>query len=180
MTGSGISSLQSAMNTDVPHGAYRATSAEVPAIGQMERSVYITSDTTLCAFAREMAISRAWELAEYFEAERTAHEALYARTSCFSHKGAADRAHINETKGAGDSCRADRRKEGSEMTQYDRIGKVLQRKRGATTRELIEASGSVCPWKRMQEMRNRGWLIWREKVPGKSYGVYRGCYAPVV
>ena len=59
-------------------------------------------------------------------------------------------------------------------TQYERIGALLKRKKGATTRELIEASGSVCPWKRMGEMRNRGWYIWREAVEGRSVSRYFG------
>jgi len=60
------------------------------------------------------------------------------------------------------------------MTQYESIARVLQRKKGATTRELIEASGSVCPWKRMGEMRSKGWLILKEQIPGKTYHRYRG------
>jgi hypothetical protein len=59
-------------------------------------------------------------------------------------------------------------------TQYARIARLIQRKRGATTRELIEASGSVCPWKRMAEMRNRGWAIWSEPVEGKTFTRYFG------
>jgi hypothetical protein len=59
-------------------------------------------------------------------------------------------------------------------TQYDAIGRLLSRKKGATTRELIEASGSVCPWKRMQEMRKRGWFIAWVPVEGKNYGKYHG------
>lgn len=59
-------------------------------------------------------------------------------------------------------------------TQYDLIGRLISRKRGATTRELIEASGSVCPWRRMGEMERRGWRITREQIPGKAHLIYRG------
>jgi hypothetical protein len=60
------------------------------------------------------------------------------------------------------------------MTQYDRLAKLLTRKRGTTAMEICEAVGTVAPHKRMSEMRERGWQIWREAIKGKSYGVYRG------
>jgi hypothetical protein len=60
------------------------------------------------------------------------------------------------------------------QTQYERLSKLLTRKKGATAMDIVEAVGTVCPHKRLSEMKERGWLVWREKVPGKSYGVYRG------
>lgn len=59
-------------------------------------------------------------------------------------------------------------------TQYDRLERLLTRKRGATAMDIIESVGTVCPHKRMSELRQRGWTITRQQVPGKSYGVYRG------
>ena len=59
-------------------------------------------------------------------------------------------------------------------TQYDAIGALLMRKKGATAADLIAATMSTSIHKRMSEMRERGWLITREQLPGKSYGVYRG------
>lgn len=59
-------------------------------------------------------------------------------------------------------------------TQYDLIGQLLRRKCGATAMEIIQAAGTVCPHKRMSEMRDRGWTITRRPVPGKVYGRYFG------
>ncbi len=60
------------------------------------------------------------------------------------------------------------------MTQYERLAKLLTRKRGATAMDIVQAAGTVCPHKRLSELKARGWTITREVVSGKSYGVYRG------
>ena len=60
------------------------------------------------------------------------------------------------------------------QSQYDRLAKLLKRKAGCTAMDIIEAVGTVCPHKRLSELKARGWQITREQVPGKSYGVYRG------
>lgn len=60
------------------------------------------------------------------------------------------------------------------MTQYDRIGALLKRRKGATAAELIAATMSTAVHKRMSEMRQRGWAIWRESIPGRTYGRYFG------
>lgn len=88
------------MRTQLPHAADLATSAGVGQVLQKHTAGVgqVSQDLPMCEFAREMAIGRASELADYFHAERQCFEALYARTGCFSHKGAADRAHINELK----------------------------------------------------------------------------------
>jgi len=66
------------------------------------------------------------------------------------------------------------------MSQTDRIGKLLLRKSGATAMEIIEAGKTTCPHKRMSELKERGWTIWRKPVPGRNYGRYfglePGCY----
>lgn len=60
-------------------------------------------------------------------------------------------------------------------TQYDAIGALLKRKKGATAADLIAATMSTSIHKRMSEMRTLGgWLIWKERVPGKSYHRYFG------
>lgn len=59
-------------------------------------------------------------------------------------------------------------------TQYDRLAKLLTRKAGATAMDIVEAVGTVCPHKRLSEMKERGWTIWREAVQGRSYGRYFG------
>lgn len=60
------------------------------------------------------------------------------------------------------------------MTQYQKLEKLLLRKRGATAMEIVEAVGTVAPHKRLSEMKAKGWTIWREAVSGKSYGRYFG------
>jgi hypothetical protein len=59
-------------------------------------------------------------------------------------------------------------------TQYDRIAKLLTRKRGCTPMEIVQAVGSVCPHRRLKDMRDKGWTITRRQVAGKSYGTYHG------
>jgi hypothetical protein len=59
-------------------------------------------------------------------------------------------------------------------TQYEAIGALLKRKRGATVAELIAATMTCSPHRRMYEMRRKGWAIWREAIPGKNYGRYFG------
>jgi hypothetical protein len=61
------------------------------------------------------------------------------------------------------------------MTQYEAIGALLKRKKGATAADLIAATMSTAVHKRMSEMREKGgWTIWREPIPGKAYGRYFG------
>jgi hypothetical protein len=60
------------------------------------------------------------------------------------------------------------------VTQYDRLGKLLTRKRGATAMDIATLVGSTSPHKRLSEMRARGWRITRQAVKGKSYGTYHG------
>lgn len=59
-------------------------------------------------------------------------------------------------------------------SQYDRLAKLLTRKKGATAMDIVEAVGTVCPHKRLSEMKQRGWSIRREAVEGKTYGRYYG------
>lgn len=60
------------------------------------------------------------------------------------------------------------------MTQYEKLARLLTRKKGCTAMEIISAVGTVSPHKRMSELKAKGWRIWREAIPGKSYGIYRG------
>lgn len=66
------------------------------------------------------------------------------------------------------------------MTQYDKLAKLLTRKKGATAMEIVEAVGTVAPHKRLSEMKAKGWAIWRKPVPGKSYGRYFGAKAVTI
>lgn len=60
------------------------------------------------------------------------------------------------------------------MTQYTRIARLLTRNTGATAMALATMAGTVSPHSRLAEMRARGWTIWRETVPGETYGRYFG------
>ena len=60
------------------------------------------------------------------------------------------------------------------QTQYDRIGRLLTRKCGATPFELMEASRSTSVHSRLSEMKRQGWRIVRKPIPGRSYGTYHG------
>lgn len=59
-------------------------------------------------------------------------------------------------------------------SQYQRLEKLLTRKSGATAMEIVSALGTVCPHKRLSEMKERGWHITRQQVNGKTYGRYFG------
>jgi hypothetical protein len=60
------------------------------------------------------------------------------------------------------------------MTQYEAIGALLKRKKGATAADLIAATMSTSIHRRLYELRQKGWYIWREPIPGKAYGRYFG------
>ena len=59
-------------------------------------------------------------------------------------------------------------------TQYDEIGALLKRKKGATVAEIVSRICTSSPHRRFYEMRCKGWRIWREEIPGKQYGRYFG------
>jgi hypothetical protein len=60
------------------------------------------------------------------------------------------------------------------MTQYQKLAKLLTRKKGVTAFEIILQCGSVCPHKRLSDMKAQGWTITRKQIDGKSYGAYFG------
>lgn len=60
------------------------------------------------------------------------------------------------------------------MTQTKRLEQLLTRKRGVTSMEIIGAIGTVCPHKRMSELKARGWTITKQEITGKSYHRYFG------
>ena len=59
-------------------------------------------------------------------------------------------------------------------TQYDRIAKLLTRKKGATAMDIASVAGTVSPHSRLAEMKAAGWRVWRESIPGKTHGRYFG------
>ncbi len=60
------------------------------------------------------------------------------------------------------------------MKQTERIEKLLTRKSGATAMDIAMAAGTVCPHKRLSELKARGWSIRREQVKGRNFGRYFG------
>jgi hypothetical protein len=59
-------------------------------------------------------------------------------------------------------------------TQCQKLERLLQRKSGTTSLEIIQKCGTVAPHRRLADLKDRGWTIWREAIAGRSYGVYRG------
>lgn len=60
------------------------------------------------------------------------------------------------------------------MTQTDKLGKLLTRKCGVTSLEIIYRCGSTTPTRRMSDMRDKGWTIKKTKVEGKSHYIFHG------
>lgn len=60
------------------------------------------------------------------------------------------------------------------MTQNKRLASLLIRKRGATAMEIISQVGTVCPHKRMSDLKATGWTIVKQQVSGKTYHRYFG------
>lgn len=60
------------------------------------------------------------------------------------------------------------------MTQNQILSKLLSRKCGTTAMEIIQRVGTVCPHKRMSDLKARGWTITKKQVQGKNYHRYFG------
>ena len=60
------------------------------------------------------------------------------------------------------------------MTQHQRLGKLLQRKRGVTALEIIQLVGTVSPHRRLSDLKEMGWTILRQPIEGQKYGRYFG------
>lgn len=58
--------------------------------------------------------------------------------------------------------------------QLRTLARLLQRKRGVTAMEIATQVGTVCPHKRLSELRDLGWDITRHPIEGQSYGRYTG------
>lgn len=65
-------------------------------------------------------------------------------------------------------------------TQCAILEKLLRRKAGVTSLEIIQKCGTVAPHRRLADLKARGWAIWREQIPGKNYGRYFGAKAVTV
>lgn len=60
------------------------------------------------------------------------------------------------------------------MTQHQKLGKLISRKAGATSMEIIASIGTVCPHRRLADLKALGWTILKYEVPGKNYHRYYG------
>lgn len=60
------------------------------------------------------------------------------------------------------------------MTKQEILKKLLTRKRGVTSYEIMQLVGSVSPHSRLSELKKQGWSILRKEIEGKSYGRYFG------
>lgn len=59
-------------------------------------------------------------------------------------------------------------------TQCAILEKLLRRKAGVTSLEIIQHCGTVAPHRRLADLKDRGWIIRREQIEGRSYGRYFG------
>ena len=60
------------------------------------------------------------------------------------------------------------------MTQHQVLSKLLTRRRGVTAMEIITLVGTVCPHKRLSDLKASGWVITKQPVAGKNYHRYYG------
>lgn len=60
------------------------------------------------------------------------------------------------------------------MTQHQILARLLSRKCGTTALEITQRVGTVCPHKRMSDLKARGWTIVKKQVSGKNYHRYFG------
>ena len=60
------------------------------------------------------------------------------------------------------------------MNQITTIGKLLQRKRGVTSFEIIMLGGTTSPHRRLTDLEMAGWIISRNQVKGEKYFRYFG------
>jgi hypothetical protein len=60
------------------------------------------------------------------------------------------------------------------MTQHQALGKLLTRRKGVTAWEIIQLVGTVCPHKRLSDLKASGWTITKQPVAGQTYHRYFG------
>lgn len=59
-------------------------------------------------------------------------------------------------------------------TQCQTLARLLSRKTGVTSMEIVQMCQTVAPHRRLADMKAKGWLIVRRAVPGQNYGRYFG------
>jgi len=60
------------------------------------------------------------------------------------------------------------------MTKQEILKKLLTRKRGVTSYEITLKMGTVCPHRRLTDLKEEGWSILSKEIPGKNYLRYHG------
>ena len=59
-------------------------------------------------------------------------------------------------------------------TKMNYLKKLLQRKNGVTSIEICHIMGTVCPHRRLTDLKEQGWEITKMPVEGKNYNRYFG------
>jgi hypothetical protein len=59
-------------------------------------------------------------------------------------------------------------------TQTRRLEMLLNRKRGTTSWEIMFVCRTVCPHRRIADLKERGWTIKSERIEGCSHHRYWG------
>ena len=59
-------------------------------------------------------------------------------------------------------------------TQLTKLQRLLTRKQGATSFQIMMEVGTVSPHARLAELKQRGWTITKRKIEGKNYHTYHG------
>ena len=60
------------------------------------------------------------------------------------------------------------------MKKQEILKRLLTRKRGATSFEIATLMGTVCPHRRLTDLKEQGWTILRQEVEGQKDGRYFG------
>lgn len=60
------------------------------------------------------------------------------------------------------------------MLKINHLKKLLQRKSGVTSFEICFVMGTVCPHRRMTDLKEQGWEITKKPVEGKNFNRYYG------
>lgn len=60
------------------------------------------------------------------------------------------------------------------QTQTSILRRLLLRKCGVTSLEIIKKCGTVAPHRRLADLKEQGMSIWSQRVPGKTYLRYFG------
>lgn len=59
-------------------------------------------------------------------------------------------------------------------TQNEKLAALLKRKNGCTAMDIMLATGSVSPHRRLTDLKRKGWVIKPNKIAGKNYMFYTG------